>query len=275
MLQISRRTLLKKSATMALALPLLNSYGFGIANFEMIKQNITLNESSFTNKAITAVQLSDLHLRSFDAIHEKIIQEVNRIHADIIFITGDIINEFEELPLIYDFVSKLKASSGKYSVLGNWDYWSLAGIGNIRKEYEKAGCRLLINEKEHITLNNINISITGIDDFVAGKPALTWYQNEPLPASCNILLSHCPGYRDQIVTDSFDLMLSGHTHGGQINIFGYTPYIPDGSGRYVAGWYRNNKPILYVNRGIGTTFLPIRIGSRPEITVFNIYIAGN
>ena len=152
MLQISRRNLLKSGATAALALPLLNSCGLGTNSLEVVKQDITLNESPFANNIITAIQLSDLHLHSFEAIHEKIIYEVNRINSELLFITGDIINEAHELPLIYDFVSKLKASSGKYSVLGNWDYWSLAGTKNIRNEYEKANCRLLVNEKVNISV---------------------------------------------------------------------------------------------------------------------------
>jgi hypothetical protein len=262
--------LLKNGVTKALTLPLINSCGFGANSLEVVQQDITLNESSSTNKAIKVVQISDLHLRSFEDIHEKIIHEVNRINPDILFITGDIINELKNLPLLYDYVSQLKASSGIYSVLGNWDHWSLAGINNIRREYEKANCRLLVNEKVDISLNSINISLICVDDFMAGKPDLTWYKNNPLRASYKILLSHCPGYRDQIGTEAFDLMLSGHTHGGQINIFGYTPYTPRGSGSYVAGWYNDKKPRLYVNRGIGTIFLPIRIGSRPEVTVFRI-----
>lgn len=173
---------------------------------------------------------------------------------------------------LYHFSTLVRkhATDTKNEILGNWDYWSLAGINNIRREYEKADCRLLINEKVDISLNSINISLIGVDDFMVGKPDLTWYQNNPLQASYKILLSHCPGYRDQLATEAFDLILSGHTHGGQINIFGYTPYTPRGSGGYVAGWYNGKKPRLYVNRGIGTTFLPIRIGSRPEITVFGI-----
>ncbi|MFQ5964196.1 MAG: metallophosphoesterase [Candidatus Scalinduaceae bacterium] len=255
---------------MLLTLPLLNIYSFLTVSLEVVWQDIILNQSLNANKAIRLVQLSDLHLHSFEDIHEKIIHKVNRINPDILFITGDIINESKNLPLLYDFVSRLKASSGIYSVLGNWDYWSLAGINNIMREYEKANCRLLVNEKVDISLNSINISLIGVDDFMVGKPDLTWYQNNPLQASYKILLSHCPGYRDQIGTEAFDLMLSGHTHGGQINIFGYTLYTPRGSGSYVAGWYNYRKPRLYVNRGIGTTFLPIRIGSRPEITVFRI-----
>lgn len=69
---------------------------------------------------------------------------------------------------------------------------------------------------------------------------------------------------------SFDIRyaLAGHTHGGQVNLLGMRPFLPQGSGRYVAGWYRDIKPSLYVSRGIGTSILPVRIGSVPEIPVF-------
>ena len=266
----TKRELIKHGITMAFTLPLLNSCSFVTDRLEIVQHNITLNKPSFANKEITAVQLSDLHLRSLDAFHEKIIHEVNKINPELLFITGDTINKSHELPLIYDFVSKLKVSSGKYAVLGNWDYWSLAGIRNIRREYEKADCKLLVNEKVGVSIKGLNLSITGVDDYSVGTPDMTWYKNDPLQASYKIFLSHCPGYRDQIATDAFDLMLSGHTHGGQVNILGYSLYIPKGSGSYVKGWYNDIKPRLYVNRGIGTTLLPIRIGARPEITVFKI-----
>ncbi|HEU0012912.1 MAG TPA: hypothetical protein VFQ45_04475, partial [Longimicrobium sp.] len=69
------------------------------------------------------------------------------------------------------------------------------------------------------------------------------------------------------------LMLSGHTHGGQVNLFGWAPVLPRGSGRYVRGWFRDPGAIpLYVSRGIGTSQYPVRLGSPPELALFDIYL---
>ena len=199
---------------MTFTLPFLKGCSFGTDMLEVVQHDIILNEFYSLNKEITLIQISDLHLRSLDDIHEQIIMNINRINPDLLFITGDIITVSKDLPLIYDFVSRLKSSHGIYSVLGNWDYWSLAGINNIRREYERTNCKLLVNEEVDTTIGGLNLSITGVDDYSVGKPDLTWYKNDPLKASYKILLSHCPGYRHKTVKGSFDLILSGHTHGG-------------------------------------------------------------
>jgi len=66
-----------------------------------------------------------------------------------------------------------------------------------------------------------------------------------------------------------DLILSGHTHGGQVKLLGFIPYLPQGSGKYVSGWYLDQHKQLYVSKGIGTSILPIRFGARAEISIFN------
>ena len=108
-----------------------------------------------------------------------------------------------------------------------------------------------------------------------------------------MLLAHCPAHRDRLRADQaevrvggalvrpgvdlealgFRLMLSGHTHGGQVNILGATPVLPQGSGRYVRGWFRDPGQVpLYVSRGIGTSMLPVRLGSMPEVAVFTLWV---
>ena len=71
----------------------------------------------------------------------------------------------------------------------------------------------------------------------------------------------------------FNLILAGHTHGGQINILGFAPVIPAGSGHYVKGWYHNTGIPMYVSRGIGTVVMPVRIGSKPEVAIFKYYLS--
>lgn len=86
-------------------------------------------------------------------------------------------------------------------------------------------------------------------------------------------MNHCPEYSEIIYNKiiknhPFDIILSGHTHGGQINIFGYVPFKPRGSGKFLKGWYLDNK--LYVSKGIGTSILPLRFMSRAEISIFKL-----
>jgi predicted MPP superfamily phosphohydrolase len=85
-----------------------------------------------------------------------------------------------------------------------------------------------------------------------------------------MLLAYCPAYRDQLPRDqSIDLVLSGHTHGGQVQLFGFAPITPFGSGSYVEGWYRGGSAPMYVSRGVGMTAFAVRFECRPEVAFFD------
>jgi predicted MPP superfamily phosphohydrolase len=90
----------------------------------------------------------------------------------------------------------------------------------------------------------------------------------------NIVLSHCPEHRDVIANEKedwkIDLVLSGHTHGGQIAFFGYAPFKPRGSGKYLRGWYKESEPKMYISKGVGTSILPIRFGARAEVVEIDV-----
>lgn len=87
------------------------------------------------------------------------------------------------------------------------------------------------------------------------------------------MLSHTPVFRDTLSGSDprIRAMIAGHTHGGQIAIGGWAPIRPPGSGDYVSGWYRENGPDLFVSRGLGTSLIPIRLGSTPELALIDWY----
>ncbi len=139
--------------------------------------------------------------------------------------------------------------------------------------YEENNCELLINNSQQLTINNKTISITGIDDYVAGKADIELAVKNYQQSDYHIILNHCPEYGDVISEKlkgklAFDFMLSGHTHGGQINLFGFVPFKPQGSGKYLKGWYNNDS--LYVSKGIGTSIFPARFMAKAEIAVFKL-----
>jgi hypothetical protein len=119
-------------------------------------------------------------------------------------------------------------------------------------------------------------------DDLTGAPDLRAALRGAEDARVRILLAHSPAFRDTVAAHgqragarepvdvgAITLMLSGHTHGGQVALGGWAPLVPPGSGRYVRGWFGDaGAPPLYVSRGIGTSVLPIRFGSRPELAVF-------
>ena len=144
----------------------------------------------------------------------------------------------------------------------------------LKELYSKHNCGLLINENRRLTVKDRAISIIGIDDFIGGHADFNKAIENLERTNTTIVLSHCPEHRDVIEKQkgslNIDLVLSGHTHGGQINILGYVPFKPEGSGNYLSGWYKESEPKLYVSKGIGTSILPIRLGARAEVAVFQI-----
>ncbi|QHT72070.1 metallophosphoesterase [Rhodocytophaga rosea] len=224
---------------------------------------------------IQVVQVSDLHLNSINKPLRKLAQKINKVKPDMVLITGDAIDKSENISLLDDFLKLIDHHIQKVAILGNWEYWGNIDLNRLNDIYKGSNCDLLINETRQYNFRNKTISITGVDDFIGGNAdfelAIAKYQQ----GDFHIVLNHCPQYSDTIGLKTpenikIDLILSGHTHGGQINLFGIIPFLPQGSGKYVKGWYKNNLKNIYVSKGIGTSILPLRFGARAEIAIFNL-----
>lgn len=242
-------------------------------NFIQTNEFFLNNATEGANNNIKIVQISDIHIQILNSPLEELAEMLNKLQPDLIVFTGDVLDRPENITVFKSFIELIDVHIPKASILGNWEYWANVTMEELNLIYKNNNCRLLINQGTQFKLREKTFSITGVDDFVAGDPdiieALKWYQ----PADYHIILNHCPQYTDQIRSAlssniKADLILSGHTHGGQVNLFGFCPYLPKGSGKYVKGWYDGN-PKMYVSKGIGTSIFPIRLGSRAEVAVFN------
>lgn len=221
--------------------------------------------------------LTDLHLRELGGLEEAVAQEVAAYAPHGVLIVGDAVDRTDTLPLLRDFLSMLPPESPVYATLGNWEYWSGVDLGALAAVYADASATLLVNESVEIGDGGRRATLVGLDDLVGGTPDLA----RALPAAPGsgtvLLLCHCPAFRDTIpeaAATGVAAMLSGHTHGGQVALAGWAPMRPRGSGRYVAGWYGGAGPRLYVSRGIGTSAVPVRLGSVPEVAHFEWHPAG-
>ena len=229
------------------------------------------------------VQISDLHLRGVGALHRRVAAETARARPDFALLTGDSVDRRGALPALDAFLALLDPRLPKYAVLGNWEHWSGVDLRALASVYERHNARLLVNESAVHPHPSGPVAITGLDDLV-GAPDLRAAVRGVEPAPVRLLLAHSPAYRDAVAAHAHSagavpaepvdvagitLMLSGHTHGGQVTVGGWAPLVPPGSGRYVRGWFRGDgAPPLYVSRGIGTSVLPIRFGATPELAVF-------
>lgn len=241
---------------------------------------------------LTIVQISDLHLGSFNYRYKKLesaIEKINHLKPDYIFITGDLVNNFAwELRGWQTVFNKLESKKGKYTILGNHDYGDYSQWQNeedkqenfeaIKQFYKTIGFKLLLNDAEVIKKHNEQIAIIGVENW--GKPPFKQYGD--LKKACNtvnhipfkILLSHDPIHWEEEVKDKTNIALtfSGHTHGMQA-AFQYKnlQWSPiKYKFKHWAGLYKHNAQYLYVNRGLGWLGFPARIGMRPEITYIEL-----
>lgn len=267
MKSISRRTFLKRSLLGLLVLALADAFWFE-TNFIEWKRHVM----SFTGKGIRALQISDLHLQNVGRLHNNMLKKINDHPPDLLLLTGDVIDKAANLDALEVFLKGLDFSIPKFAILGNWEYWGKVDIQKLRTLYSQYNCQLLVNENSTISIDGTSISIVGVDDYVGGFADFEKAMNGVAQSDCCLVLNHCPAYRDTIAqstsSSQIDLMLSGHTHGGQVSIWGWAPVRPPGSGRYVKGWYKANGPLTYVSKGVGTSLLPIRFGARAEIAEF-------
>lgn len=243
-------------------------------------------------RGLKLVQISDLHLGSFNYryhILDRAIQLINNLEPDIIFFTGDLVNNFAwELKGWASVLKQLKAKYGKFSVLGNHDYgdyskWKTdtlkqSNFETIKYFFKKIDFKLLLNEAETIVINDEEIAIVGVENW--GNPPFKQYGDlqkslkKVAQIPFKILLSHDPTHwsEEVIKLSDISLTLSGHTHGMQagINLKNKKWSPIKYKYKHWAGLHQKDNQYLYVNRGLGWLGFPGRLGMRPEITFIEI-----
>jgi len=294
----SRRHFLKRTAIVASAIPF-GTLMFGVLksafDFKVRKKALKISNLPHSFEGLRIIQISDIHLGSFlsDEPIKKAVDIINQQKPDIVFFTGDLVNEIAEeaLPFI-DSLKMIEAPMGKFSILGNHDYgdyfYSQDDIEGKKKNYnlmnrihKELSWKLLRNENFVLEINNDRLAILGVEnwghelrfpklgDINLAKKGLN-------PEDIKLLLSHDSSHWDaKILPNHPDIAItfSGHTHGMQFGIeipgFKWSP------SKYLykqwAGLYQKNNQQLYVNRGLGFIGYPGRVGILPEISVFTLH----
>ncbi len=270
MIKTSRRKFIKRLLLTSIGLVLLDSLWFEKYIIDWNYFDLSKNQKD----KIKFIQISDLHFDSLRSFHKSIAKRINKSKPDLIFITGDTVDKTEKIDALNEFLNLIDKSIQKYAITGNWEYWGNVDLNKLKHTFSENNCELLINENRSLVIKNREISIIGIDDFIGGNADFKTAIKNLKPTSTNIVLSHCPMHRDLITTEkgnlNIDLVLSGHTHGGQITFLGIVPFKPRGSGKYLKGWCKNTEPKMYISKGIGTSILPIRFGARAEMVEMDI-----
>jgi len=224
--------------------------------------------ANFVGKKI--VFASDFHLDEYST-QEKIAGIVSRINAvkpDLIIVGGDYVTDDEKyLAPCFEELAKLKAPLGIYGVTGNHD--SVASYRLTVKYMKDAGITPLENDAEWIEIGGQKIKLGGVKtSYGAISDAEPTTDNTEV-GDFVILVSHNPDFAEDLHTDRIDLMLSGHTHGGQVTFFGlWAPYVPSVYGqKYLTGIVETKGIKVLVSNGVGTSALPVRFFARPQFNV--------
>lgn len=217
-----------------------------------------------------AVHLSDLHLDRYHPRHDRVVDRINELRPDWIFITGDLLNVPEGLPHLFRFLVQLREIAPVYMTLGNHDHYSGVSVMQFAELADRHGITLLVNQTTYIQTGTGELALAGVDDPSLHRADLSCV---PPPANrrFTLLLAHAPNVLDQLEPEHVvDLILCGHSHGGQWRIPGIpTFWLPPGCNGRVAGEHCSGEHKLYVNRGMGWSFLPFRWNCRPEIGVID------
>ena len=281
----ARRGFLEQTATVAAGVPFVaGAYGllYGRLNLQITPQTIRLPRLPRAFEGFRICQLSDIHIGPFMPAEEirKYAAIANQQKADMIVLTGDFVTfDGSTKGAVVDALRGLRAPFGVYGCLGNHDAWC-AVEDSITELFRQTGVRMLRGERVPITAGGESFNLIGVDfqsprrfgPSPAVKNLLGNIAGFVERNRTNILLSHNPDTFDRAAELGIDFSLAGHTHGGQAALEFISPEIAPSRlvTPYVAGWFHKPGGQLYVNRGIGTIFIPIRIGAQPEITVYQL-----
>ncbi len=265
----------------------------GKYNYQVLKYELEFDDlpDAFHNYQIT--QISDVHSGSFDD-YKKVaygIDLINQQKSDVIFFTGDMVNnKSEEVVPWKDVFARLEAKDGKFSILGNHDYGDYAvwdteeakiqNLEDLKAIQKEMGFDLILNSNRYLEKDGHRIALLGVENWGRGgfKKAgdLQKAKEGIAQDDFKILLSHDPSHWEDVVLHDdyhFHLTLSGHTHGMQfgVEIPGWVKWSPvKWRYKYWAGIYKELGQFINVNRGFGFIGYPGRFGIWPEISVITL-----
>lgn len=255
-------------------------------------KNIQVKEYKIVNKNFTdnyyglkIVHISDIHYGriTFNNDLKELVRKVNSINPDIVVLSGDLIDKDTKLSnneadKLSNILSKMNAKIGRFAVNGNHDYyfknWDLiienSGFKNLNDTYDT----IYLESNRYILLSGISTNLYDDTDLDKKTNEIDNFLNEKKDEEkpiYSILVMHEPDYIDFLNLNNYNLVLSGHSHNGQVRL----PFIgalkfslPPGSKKYYENYYKVKNTDLYISNGIGTSTINFRLFNRPS---FNFY----
>ena len=277
---ITRRSFLRIAAAASAAFAL---YMGEFARHELQTNHVTVPIRNLPEAfhGFRIVQISDLHLEEYteEFFLRHVVHHVNSLSADMVLVTGDYISHSPRgrafalrtavtcAEILHDLTCPLR-----FGCMGNHD--AVVGSRQVAERIRPSGVIPLINQYVPIERNGDRLWLGAIDDPAKGAPILETSLPKQIDAPV-LYMAHEPDYADFLATQPagqhISLILAGHSHGGQIRLpFLPPPVLPPGAERYYEGTYHVGPMQLYVNRGIGTVGVPMRLNCPPEVTVLTL-----
>jgi uncharacterized protein len=224
------------------------------------------------------VQLSDIHHSPFTSgeFIAKIVEKANELKPDMFVLTGDYIShEPEYIAPVAEILGNLDSECGTFACLGNHDHWTDAEL--VKTEFKRNGIRMLVNEGFRFSAHGASFWLCGVDDFGEGLSNIRQSLRGSTLDEMKLLLAHNPAIMRRAAYWNIDLVLSGHTHGGQVKLREPRErvFFPNRRRRFSSGLHTRGETQIYITRGIGTVVVPMRYQCPPEISVLELRTASS
>ena len=235
-------------------------------------ENIEINLERLPKKLenFRIVHLSDIHHSPFTTLDHitRAVQIANELKPDMFVLTGDYVShEAGFIAPMAEIMGKLESEFGTFGCLGNHDHWTDAEA--VTNALRAANIKVLINEGFRFEAKGASFWLCGVDDYMVGKTDLPAALRGAFPDEMKLLLAHNPILVRRAARAGVDLVLSGHTHGGQVKIRDEEKRILPRR-KLKNGLHRRKDTQIYITRGIGTVVLPVRFGCPPEISLIEL-----
>lgn len=276
---MNRRQFLKGAAAVTVASGVgVLGYGFAEAGDLRIERiDVTVRNLPAAFDGFTVAFLTDIHHGPYVSLSQVagMVRTTRQLEPDLILLGGDYcLRDTKYIAPCFDALKGLRADHGVFGVLGNHDYQH--GLAETRAGMRAAKVEELTNAGVWLTKDGARLRLTGVDDLWRGKPDLAPALVGVTDEDACVLVSHNPDFAERTLRDTrVGLVLSGHTHGGQVIVPGATnPFIPSAYGdKYAHGLVEGPTAPVYVSRGLGLSGLPVRYNCPPELTLLTLRAA--
>jgi predicted MPP superfamily phosphohydrolase len=276
----ARRQLINAAGNLAMAAPFaVMGYGALIerTRFRVREVDAFLPGLAPGLDGLRILQLSDIHMGPFlsESDLARVVDMAMELKPHLAVITGDLIStRGDPLDACIRQLARVKADAGVFGCMGNHEHYARAE-DYVEQAAARSGIRFLRGQSQQLQFGGATLNLAGVDhqSSTRGKKSyLVGAERMVVPGAFNLLLSHNPAVFPVAANQGYNLMLSGHTHGGQINVEIYDQSITPARffTHYIYGLYHAQGAAAYVTRGIGTIAIPVRIGAPPEITVIRL-----